>query len=58
MTRDKALFETSDPAAEAEADARADSDVRHGRTIGHDAVKKWLSSWNTTRPLPRPRVGE
>ena len=58
MTRDKALFETSDPAAEGEADARADSDVRHGRTISHDAVKKWLSSWNTTRPLPRPRVGE
>ena len=58
MTREKALFETSDPAAEAEADARADSDVRHGRTISHDAVKKWLSSWNTTRPLPRPRVGE
>jgi anti-sigma factor RsiW len=57
MTREKALFETSDPAAEAEADARADADVRQGRTISHDAVKRWLSSLGSAKPLPRPRVG-
>ena len=44
MTREKVLFEPSDPAAEAEADARAGADVRNGRLIGHDAVKRWLSS--------------
>ena len=48
MTREKALFETSDPAAEAEADARADSDVRHGRMISHDAVKRCLEEEKLT----------
>ncbi|MEG8023606.1 CopG family transcriptional regulator [Sphingomonas aurantiaca] len=58
MTREKALFETSDSALEAEADARADADVRNGRLISHDAVKRWLSSWGSAKPLPRPRVGD
>lgn len=58
MAREKALFDTNDPAAEAKADARADADVEHGRLISHDAVKRWLSSWGTAKPLPRPRVGE
>lgn len=56
MTREKALFETSDPAAEAAADARADADVRAGRLISHDAVQRWLASWGTKTLLPRPRV--
>ncbi|MDD1452348.1 hypothetical protein NHF48_017755 [Sphingomonas sp. H160509] len=58
MARDDALFDTSDPAAEAEADARADAAVHSGRLISHDAVKRWLSSWGSTEPLPRPRVGD
>ncbi|WP_307086947.1 hypothetical protein [Sphingomonas faeni] len=56
MAREDALFDTSDPAAEAEADARADMAMRNGRLINHDAVKRWLSSWGSTGPLPRPRV--
>jgi hypothetical protein len=58
MAHEKALFDTSDPAAEAEADARADADVRDGRLISHDAVKRWLSSLRSTAPLPRPRIGD
>ncbi|HXH17050.1 MAG TPA: CopG family transcriptional regulator [Sphingomonas sp.] len=58
MIRENALFETSDPIEEAEADARADADVRNGRLISHDAVKRWLSSWGSGEPLPRPRVGD
>jgi len=58
VTRENALFDTSDRAAEADADARADADVRNGRLIGHDAVKRWLSSWGSSEPLPRPRVGD
>ena len=58
VTRENALFDTSDPAAEAEADVRADADVSNGRLISHDAVKRWLSSWGSTEPLPRPRVGD
>lgn len=57
MTREKALFETTDSVAEAAADARAEADVREGRLIGHDAVKRWLASWGKETQLPRPRVG-
>lgn len=52
------LFDSVDPAAEAEADARADADVRAGRLISHGAVKRWVKSWGTDEPLPRPSVGE
>ncbi|CAN5446486.1 hypothetical protein BH09PSE4_BH09PSE4_23740 [soil metagenome] len=52
------LFDSVDPAAEAEADARADADVRAGRVISHGAVKRWLGSWGTDRQLPRPEIGD
>lgn len=58
MAREKSLFETADPQAEAAADARAEADVAAGRLIGQDAVKRWLASWGTEKPLPRPRVGD
>lgn len=58
MTREKSLFDESDPAAEAAADARADADVKAGRVISHDAVKRWIGSWGSDRPLPRPKVGD
>lgn len=58
MPRENALFDTSDPAAEANADVRADADVRNGRLISHDAVKRWLSSWGSPQPRPRPSVGD
>lgn len=57
MARERALFDESDPATEAEADARAEADVRNGRLISHEAVKRWLRSIGTDEPLPRPRVG-
>ncbi len=58
MAREKPLFDETDVVGEAAADARAESDVRAGRLIGHDAVKRWLSSWGSTETLPRPRVGD
>jgi predicted transcriptional regulator len=58
MTRERTLFETNDPAAEAQADARAEEDVRQGRLISHDAVKRWLLSVGSEKRLPRPRVGD
>ena len=58
MTREQSLFDQTDPAAEAAADARADADVKAGRLIGHDAVKRWVASWGSDKPLPRPKVGE
>ena len=58
MEHERTLFDRSDPAAEAEADTRAEADVREGRLISHDAVRRWLLSLGTADPLPRPRVGD
>lgn len=58
MTDRPTLFDKPDPQREAEADARAEADVREGRLVSHEAVRKWLSSWGTERGLPRPRVGD
>ena len=58
MKPEDALFHTSDAAAEAEADARAEADVAAGRVISHDAVRTWLTSLATANPLPRPRIGD
>lgn len=58
MKQDKTLFDAIDPAAEAKADARAEADVRDGRLIGHDAVKRWIGSWGSVAPLPRPKAGD
>lgn len=58
MTREKSLFDESDPAAEAAADARADADVKAGRLIGHDAVKRWIASLGSDMSLPSPKARE
>lgn len=52
------MFDTSDADAEAQADARAEADVRNGRLVSHEAVRRWLLSLSTDKPLPRPRVGD
>jgi predicted transcriptional regulator len=54
MSRERALFETSDPAAEAAADARAEADAAAGRVVSHSAVRRWLASWGSGARLPRP----
>jgi predicted transcriptional regulator len=58
MKPERALFDASDAAAEAEADARAETDAHGGRVISHDAVKRWIASWGSDAPLPRPRIGD
>ncbi len=58
MNRKSPLFESIDPALEAEADRRAETDVQAGRLISHEAVKRWLSSWASGKPSPRPKAGE
>jgi predicted transcriptional regulator len=58
MTSERSLFDDNDPSAEAAADARAEADVKAGRLISHDAVKRWLRSWGTEAPLPRPHIGD
>ena len=58
MEEEPTLFDSVDPAAEAAADARAEADVVAGRMIGHAAVKRWVASWGSDAPLPRPRIGD
>lgn len=58
MTRENSLFDERDPAAEAAADARAEADVKAGRLVGHDEVKRWVASWGTEAQLPRPKASE
>jgi predicted transcriptional regulator len=58
MAHERSLFDRSDSAAEARADARAEGDAAEGRLIGHDAVRRWLASWGTGKRLPRPRIGD
>ena len=58
MTGEKSLFDSTDSREEAAADARAEADVTAGRLIGHAAVKRWIASWGTAKPLRRPHVGE
>jgi predicted transcriptional regulator len=56
MTAEKSLFDS--PEAEARSEARAEADVRAGRLISHDAVRRWLSSWGSAKRPPRPRPGD
>jgi predicted transcriptional regulator len=44
--------------SEAEADRRAKADVRAGRLISHEAVRRWVASWGSPHRLPRPKVGD
>jgi predicted transcriptional regulator len=54
MRTEKSLFDS--PEAEAKSEARAEADVRAGRLISHDAVRRWLASWGSAKRLPRPRA--
>jgi predicted transcriptional regulator len=56
MSRERALFDSNDPAAEAAADARAEADAAAGRVVSHSAVRRWLASWGSGARLPRPRA--
>jgi len=58
VTSEYSLFDICDPVAEAAADARAERDVLAGRLVSYSAVKRWIESWSSTEPLPRPRVGD
>ncbi|MBA4762579.1 CopG family transcriptional regulator [Sphingomonas sp.] len=58
MSSERALFDSSDPTAEAAADARADADAAAGRVVSHESVKRWVASWGSERPLPRPEIGD
>ena len=58
MRHEPNLFDPADDEAEARANSRAEDDVRKGRLISHGAVRTWLESWISGKPIGRPRVGD
>ena len=52
------MFDETDAAGEAEADARAEADLATGQIVSHSAMKTWLSSWGTPEELPPPLIGD
>ena len=55
MKHEPSLFD--DPEAAAAADARAEADLREGRSINHGAMVRWLTSWGSGTRLPKLVVG-
>jgi predicted transcriptional regulator len=52
------LFDEVDEAAEQCALEEAERAIAEGRTISHEAVRRWLLSWGTAKELPPPKCGE
>jgi predicted transcriptional regulator len=52
------LYDKPDAEAEARALEEAEADIAAGRTISHDAMRKWLRSWGKKNELPPPKCGE
>ena len=52
------IFDIADDAADEAATLRGEADIAAGRFVSHEAVVKWLKSWGTDNPLPRPKCGE
>jgi predicted transcriptional regulator len=52
------IFDEVDEAAQELADAEGLADLEAGRTISHEAMKRWLLSWGTDNKLPPPNVGD
>ncbi len=56
------VFDFEDVSAdEAELDAatlRGLADIEAGRVVSHEAVLRWVKSWSSPNPLPRPKCGE
>jgi predicted transcriptional regulator len=57
MKPEPSIFEI-DEEEDARRDAEAMADVEAGRTISHEAMKRWLLSWGTSDERPPPNVGD
>ncbi|MGH7073780.1 MAG: hypothetical protein ACREFD_06200 [Stellaceae bacterium] len=49
------IFEAPDKEREEKAWDEGEADLAAGRTVPHEAVKRWLRSWGTAQELPAPR---
>lgn len=55
---ESSIFDEIDEEAEVAADTRAEADIAAGRVVSHEAVSRWLLSWGTRNPTPRPKCDE
>jgi predicted transcriptional regulator len=58
MDEEPGVFDVEDEAAIEAATLRGLADIEAGRVVSHEAVKRWLLSLSTDKPLPRPKCGE
>lgn len=62
LSEEPVLFDFEDVSAdEVELDAatlRGLADIEAGRVVSHEAVLRWVKSWSSPNPLPRPKCGE
>lgn len=62
LSEEPGVFDFEDVSAdEAELDAatlRGLADIEAGRVVSHEAVLRWVKSWSSPNPLPRPKCGE
>jgi predicted transcriptional regulator len=52
------LFAVPDEAADEAKIRRALADHAAGRVISNEAIMRWVESWSTDKPLPKPKCGE
>lgn len=55
---DADLFDEIDEEADRASFERGLADLKAGRVVSHEAVMRWVASWGTDNPLPRPKCGE
>ena len=58
LEEEPGVFDVEDAAALEASTRRGEADIAAGRVVSHEAVKRWLLSWGTDNPLPRPKCGE
>lgn len=57
-TPEPSIFDEPDDEADEASMQRGEADADAGRVVSHEAVSRWLASWGTSNPLPRPKCGE
>ncbi|WP_293824263.1 CopG family transcriptional regulator [uncultured Brevundimonas sp.] len=51
------VFDIPDDAADEAATLRGLADAEAGRVVDNDTVMRWVESWASGNPLPRPKCG-
>lgn len=58
MDEEPAVFIVEEAVELDARDRKAMADIEAGRFVSHEAVMRWVRSWGTPNPLPRPKWGE